>query len=294
MGAGRCLGIGLGLVLGLGLWLGLGLELGLGLGLPEDALWVQVDGEDEWEWERATTREGATSAAQRLSAAHAKRKRTSEPEFATAEWLETRSAEWRQLALGKRVRRGEPITTERTDRACFVALHSTASGVRLSLALARRAVDPPPPTKRRSRRPRDAPRDNDQAATQDPDWVPSQHRCRANAEPTWTAEYGASSAPITASAVAPAAPSEACKACAGKHRPHTCGWQKQPRRSQESNADVVPPRRGEAGGGCAAGGGYSGMGGGGGSGSRSGGGAGGRTRRGSSAVGCGGGGWLQP
>ena len=32
------------------------------------------------------------------------------------------------------VRRGEPITTARTDRVCFVALHSTASGVRLSLA----------------------------------------------------------------------------------------------------------------------------------------------------------------
>ena len=119
---------------------------------------IQEDGEDEWEWERATAREAATAAERRPSAAHAKRKRACEAEFITAEWLETRSAQWRELALRKRVRRGEPITTERYDRACFVALHSTASGVRVSLALARRAVDPPPPTKRRSRRPSEAPR----------------------------------------------------------------------------------------------------------------------------------------
>ena len=55
---------------------------------------------------------------------------------------------------------------------------------------------------------------------------------------TWVEEEEEAAAPITASAVAPPAPSEACEACAGKHRPHTCGWQKQPRRSQESNARV--------------------------------------------------------
>ena len=186
----------------------------------KDALWVQVNGEDEWEWECATASEVATAVARRLSATHAKRKRASEAEFITAEWLETRSAQWRQLALGKKVRRGEPITTERTDRACFVALQLTAAGVRLSLALARRAVAPPPPTKRWPRRPRrapsEAPSPKEQAVTQE-------------------------------LAVPPPVPSEACKACAGKHRSHTCGWQSQPRPSQrattsaESEADSVEP-----------------------------------------------------
>ena len=88
--------------------------------------------------------------------------------FASAEWLEARSAQWRQLALGKKVRRGGPITTERTDRTCFVALQSTATGVRLSLALARRAAAPPPlgSTKRPPSRPKKAPSEAPRAKKQ--------------------------------------------------------------------------------------------------------------------------------